>query len=138
MLSIQQKENRFYYQCGIDSYLWVRALLVEREYDGGMRWINGVYSNRKHITFEEVLDPGEYRLILMVEWRQQHNRELTVRLATDCSVAPFKREPCEPGDRTIELACMDLAQRRALSRRSTSSSAVTTSCTSRVDSSSRT
>ena len=49
--------------------MWVRCLLLQKEYDGGYRWINGKYANQKHIIFEDNLDAGEYLLVIMVEWR---------------------------------------------------------------------
>jgi hypothetical protein len=60
--------------------LWVRGILLQKEYDGGFRWVAGRYNNQKHIIFEEKLEPGEYYLVIMVEWRDRHNKELTVVL----------------------------------------------------------
>jgi hypothetical protein len=68
-LNLRQKENRYYWQCGITEYVWVRCLFLQKEYDGGYRWVGGRYSNQKHIIFEQHLEPGEYLLIIMVEWR---------------------------------------------------------------------
>lgn len=65
-INVKQKENRFYWQCGITEYLWMRCLLLQKEYDGGYRWISGQYCNQKHIVFEQTLDPGEYILVVMV------------------------------------------------------------------------
>ncbi len=50
-MDVRQKENRFYYQTGITEYLWVRCLFLQREYDGGFRWIAGRYANQKHLIF---------------------------------------------------------------------------------------
>jgi hypothetical protein len=50
-LDIRQKENRFYYQCGITEYLWVRCLFLQKEYDGGFRWLGGRYASQKHMLF---------------------------------------------------------------------------------------
>ena len=57
---------RFYYQCGLTEYIWIRGILAQKEYDGGLRWISGRYSNEKQIVFDEYLEPGDYYLIVMV------------------------------------------------------------------------
>lgn len=48
--------------------------MLQKEYDGGYRWISGKYCNQKHIVFEETLDAGEYLMVIMVEWREKYNR----------------------------------------------------------------
>jgi hypothetical protein len=53
--------------------------------------VAGRYDNRKHIVFEEVLDPGEYFLVITVEWRERYNKELTVLLYSDCEFLKFER-----------------------------------------------
>jgi len=61
------------------NYIWIRAILILKEYDGQFQWINGHYSNKKNITFKvENFAPGDYFLVIMPEWRENHNREISI------------------------------------------------------------
>jgi hypothetical protein len=58
VVSVQQKESRFFWRSSLTySYMWVRVLLVQREYDG-YRWIEGGYANSKSIRFHCALTAG--------------------------------------------------------------------------------
>jgi len=77
MLTIRQKERRIYENSSFAyEYMWVRVILVQREFDGGCRWIMGKYSNHKSINLETVLTPGDYFLVVMPEWKDTHCHEL--------------------------------------------------------------
>jgi hypothetical protein len=70
--------------------------LLLKEYDGNYRWIKGKYSNDKCITFNENLEAGEYYLIVMAEWREKHNREITVLLYSNNEFTQFDRVSYKP------------------------------------------
>ncbi len=57
--------------------MWLRTILVQREYNG-YRWIDGNYTNNKSTVLSVSLAPGEYYLIIMPEWKTNHNYELTL------------------------------------------------------------
>ena len=46
--------------------MWVRFLLIQKEYDGGFRWISGKYARQRHLVVEETLEAGEYYVVVMV------------------------------------------------------------------------
>jgi hypothetical protein len=89
--------------------MWVRVLLIQREFNG-YRWIEGKYSNSKSISLHSSLSQGEYYLLIMPEWKETQNFELTLLVWGNHHIA-IEREKgsCEE---MIEQACMDLAQRK--------------------------
>ncbi len=110
VISVQQKEGRFFKRSSLDyHYMWVRVLLVQREFNG-YRWIEGRYSSAKSITLSASLAQGNYYLIIMPEWKQAQNFELTLLVWGNHHVGIEKEKGgCEE---MVEQACMDLAQRK--------------------------
>ena len=65
-ISIRQKEKRFYQRSSLNyDYIWIRVILLQKEFDGDCRWINAKYSNSKSINFFNKLEAGEYYIILL-------------------------------------------------------------------------
>lgn len=66
-IMIRQKDERFYHHSAVlYTYIWNRAVLLYKEYNGGYTWIDGRYSNRKSINFSiSNAKPGEYFVIVM-------------------------------------------------------------------------
>ena len=72
-LSIRQKEKRFYQRSSLNyDYIWVRVILLQKEFDGDCRWIDGRYCNSKSINFSNKLEAGEYYILLLPEWKMSH------------------------------------------------------------------
>ena len=67
---LKQRDRRFYhFREGQGDYIWVRLLLLQKEYEGaGYRWIKGEYARRKAIDLVEWLDPGQYVILIEPEW----------------------------------------------------------------------
>ena len=86
-------------------------MLIQKEYDGGFRWIQGKYAKQRHIIIDENLEAGEYYLIIMAEWVENQSRPLTVVLHSQSEFVRLERKAYRKEERIIELACMDLAQR---------------------------
>ena len=66
-IMIRQKDERFYHHSAVlYSYVWNRAVLLKKEYNGSYTWIDGRYSNKKSINFSiSNAKPGEYFVIVM-------------------------------------------------------------------------
>ena len=109
-VSIYQKDRRFFPEHTGYSYNWVRAIIVEKEFNGGYRWIDGDYSDLKSMKLENILEAGEYLILLIpdeeTEVKQHH--EISIVLKTE---RPVKMEKQIYEEGTIEEACADLAQR---------------------------
>lgn len=55
-ISIRQKEKRFYQFSSLNyNYIWIRCILLQKEFDGDCRWIDAKYSNLKTINFFNTL-----------------------------------------------------------------------------------
>jgi hypothetical protein len=67
LIFIRQKEKRLLFRLGVQ-YIWLRALLIAKDYDGSYRWIDGEYSNQKTISFNHFLDAGDYFIFFYPEW----------------------------------------------------------------------
>jgi hypothetical protein len=93
------------------SYIWVRVLLLQREFDGDCRWVDAKYSNSKSINFLRRLEAGEYYVVLLPEWRSSHCYELSLLAQSESPVALGRRE-YEESEQLVERGCCDLAQRR--------------------------
>jgi hypothetical protein len=52
-ISIKQRDKRFFhFKEGHGEYIWIRALLLQKESeDIGFRWITGQYAQKKSINF---------------------------------------------------------------------------------------
>lgn len=78
LIAVQQKDARFFSKASLKyDYMWMRVLLVQREF-GGYRWIEGSYSGGKTVVLATNLSPGEYYLLLMPEWKKTQNFELSL------------------------------------------------------------
>jgi hypothetical protein len=67
-ITLTQKDARHYYKSEY-AYIWVRVLVVMKESEHNYRWIGGVYRNTKYASLNLWLEPGEYTVIIMPEWR---------------------------------------------------------------------
>lgn len=53
---------------------------MQKEFNGGCRWIDGRYDNQKSMTIDVDLEPGEYYIIVIPEWQQRaYDLSLVVR-----------------------------------------------------------
>ena len=82
-------------------------LILQKEYQEGFRWIDGKYAKTKSITIESDLEPGEYYVIVLPEWKFK-TYELTFILRTK---VPTRIERKNYFEGIFEEGCADLAQR---------------------------
>jgi hypothetical protein len=70
---VRQRESRLLFRMSLE-YIWVRAILIAEDSieQGGFRWVDGEYSNKKDISFQANLEPGNYYLLVYPEWVRQH------------------------------------------------------------------
>lgn len=109
-ISVRQKELRFYQRSSLSySYIWVRVILLQKEFDGDCRWIEGKYSAKKSINFNRHLEEGEYFIIVLPEWKA-HAYELSLIVSASQPVALRRRE-YDDSEGLMEKGCCDLAQR---------------------------
>ena len=108
-LTLYQKDQKYFQENIKYCYSWIRAILLLKEPTGkGYRWIDGRYDNQKSLTINtDVLETGQYHLIIMPEWR---GRTFDVNLILRAKVpVPIERKPYTDG--ILEEGCTDLAQR---------------------------
>lgn len=70
-LTLNQKDKKLFQEPIKYSYSWVRMILMQKEYNGGYRWIDGRYDNQKTLTIETELESGDYYLVILPEWGQR-------------------------------------------------------------------
>ena len=67
-LTLNQKDERHFQENIKYHYSWVRLILLQKEFNGGYRWIDGRYDNQKSMTIETEFEIGEYYIVIMPEW----------------------------------------------------------------------
>ena len=49
-ITLNQKDKRFFQEPLKYAYVWIRMIIIQKEYNGGYRWIDGRYDNQKTIS----------------------------------------------------------------------------------------
>ena len=72
-----QKDAKFYY-LGDYRYVWVRLIVVMKESQKSYRWVGGVYANGKYANLPLWLEPAQYIVMVIPEWKDNKGYDLNL------------------------------------------------------------